>query len=408
MDTKGPEAEYLRDRIQACGHEALLLDVSTLGEPGGTPDIASETILSNAGYSREQLARTGVRGDIVAAMSKGAVRTVLQLYQERTIGGVIGIGGNQGSAIAATAMRALPIGFPKFLLSTVASGNIRPFVGHKDIAVMFSVSDFVGGLNVVSRSILANSAAAMCGMVDAGAAVYPDPDKTTVAVTALGNTEQAAHNAIELLRTRGYQVVAFHASGAGGSAMEELISADMIDAVLDLTLHELTEEVMNVGAYVPVTPGRLSVALEKGVPVVAATGGMEYLCFGPRSSIPEQMQDHVIYMHNPYNANVKIDEDELERVAAELARRFNKGAARAALFLPRKAWSVYGAEGGPFHDPEGIQRFAARLEETLDPGVEYRSFELEINDTEFAAACVDRLCELIEHHSHASVDNGAT
>jgi len=391
MDTKGPEGEYLRDLIQSRGHRATLLDVSTLGEPEGEPDITSEEILGRAGHNRSELAAKGIRGAIVAAMADAAALTVVDLFNKQQIEGVIGIGGNQGSAIAATAMRALPIGFPKVLLSTVASGNIRPFVGHKDIAVVFSVCDFVGGLNVVTRSVLANGIAAVMGMVEAGRAVTPEPGRTTVAVTALGNTERGAHKATELLQAAGYQVVTFHASGAGGSAMEELIAAGMINAVLDLTLHELTEEVMAVGAYVPVTPGRLSVAIEQGIPVVAATGGMEYLCFGPRSSIPADMQDRVIYMHNPYNANLKINHEEMVRVAETLAERINASSSNTALFVPRSAWSVYGSEGGPFHDPEGIEMFIAHLEQRLKPGVIFRVLDNTINDEEFATACVRQL-----------------
>jgi uncharacterized protein (UPF0261 family) len=183
--------------------------------------------------------------------------------------------------------------------------------------------------------------------------------------------------------------------------MEELINEGKIDAVLDLTLHELTEEVMGVGAYVPVTPNRLEPALRKSIPVVMATGGMEYLCFGPRSSIPAELQDRVIYMHNPYNANLKINSDELERVADTLAERVNVATAGAALFVPRKGWSVYGGEGGPFHDPQGIERFIKRLEDRLDANVEFRVLDNNINDDEFVIACVERLQAFIKQRTGA-------
>lgn len=391
MDTKGDEAEFLKAAIESHGSRAVLMDVSTRGEPRGTPDITSDEIVARAGLDRAALRAKGVRGDIVAAMADGAALTIADLLAQERIQGALGIGGNQGSAIAATAMRALPIGFPKFLVSTIASGNIRPFVGHKDIAVMFSVSDFVGGLNPVTRSILANAAAAVTGMAASGAGVYRSEGRRTIAVTALGNTEAAAHKAIELLQAAGHEVVAFHASGAGGSAMEELIRNGTIDAVLDLTLHELTEEVLGVGAYVPVTPGRLSVALDRGIPVVAATGGMEYLCFGPRSSIPEELQDRTIYMHNPYNANLKINHEELVRVAEVLAERLNAARSSVALFIPRKAWSVYGGDGGPFHDPEGIELFLDTVRHRLQDTVELTVMDSSINDEEFAEACVAQL-----------------
>jgi len=396
MDTKGAEAEYLRSLIELRGHDALLLDVSPIGETLGRADISSVEIASKAGRSPSELTASGVRGDAIAAMAEGAALTIAGLYRDGKIDGVVGLGGNQGSAIASTAMRSLPIGFPKMLVSTVASGNIRPFVGAKDIAVMFSVSDFVGGLNFVTRSVLANAAAAIVGMAESGELVSTETTGRTVAITALGNTEAAANTALELLQGAGYRVITFHASGAGGSAMEELITGGMIDAVLDLTLHELTEEVLAVGAYVPVTPGRMVPAIEKGIPVVASTGGMEYVCFGPRSSIPAELQDRVIYMHNPYNANLKINHEELVRVADALAERLNRASNNVALFVPKRAWSVYGSPGGPFFDPEGIALFVDRLKDRVRPDLIFRVLDYSINDEEFVAECVGQLRRFLE------------
>ena len=184
------------------------------------------------------------------------------------------------------AMRVLPFGFPKYLVSTVASGNIRPYVGDRDIGVVFSVGDFLGGTNPVTGPILANAVAAVVGMAEHGTRIAVEPGERTIAVTALGNTEPAASRAVKTLKERGFQAVAFHASGAGGSAMEDLIEEGLIQGVFDLTPHELTEEVVGAGAYQPVNPGRLTAAGRKGIPQVVSTGGLEYLCFGPRESIP--------------------------------------------------------------------------------------------------------------------------
>jgi len=197
------------------------------------------------------------------------------LYGQKKIDGVIAFGGNQGSAVASMAMRALPFGFPRYLISTVASGNIRPYVGCKDISVVFSVGDFLGGPNAVTRSILANAVAATIGMVEHGSRVTIEPNERTVAVTALGNTEPAAREAVSLLREKGFQVIPFHASGAGGSAMEDLIADGVIHGVLDLSPHEITEEVVGAGAYVPAKPGRLTAAGTKGIPQVVSFGGMQ-------------------------------------------------------------------------------------------------------------------------------------
>lgn len=396
MDTKGREAEFLRKKITESGYRALVIDVSTLGKPVGVPDIFSETVLSKASDELRRRMKGGAKEDIVGAMADGAARTLAEQVNQGLVDGVIGIGGNQGSAIAATAMRALPLGFPKFLVSTVASQNIRPFVGHKDIAVVFSVSDFVGGTNFVSESVLANSAAAVIGMVESGRRIERPPGRKTIAISALGNTERAVHRAVERLQGLGYETVAFHASGAGGSAMEELIDAGMIDAVLDLTPHEVTEEVMSVGIYVPVRRGRLTAAIRRGIPLVVATGGMEYICFGPRASIPEELQSRIIYMHNPYNANLKIDHRELKSVAEELATRLNRSHGRVCLLVPQRGWSVYGAPGGPFHDDEGIALFIDTVRDCLSPAVELRLLDYNINDPEFVDACLDRLLEHLE------------
>jgi uncharacterized protein (UPF0261 family) len=396
MDTKGREAEFLRKKITESGHRALVIDVSTLGQPVGAPDISSETVLSKAPEELRRRMNGGAKEDIVAAMAEGAAHTLVEQVEQGHVDGVIGIGGNQGSAIAATAMRALPLGFPKFLVSTVASQNIRPFVGHKDIAVVFAVSDFVGGTNFVSESILANSAAAVVGMVDSGRKIERSSKKKTIAISALGNTERAVNRAVERLQALGYETVAFHASGAGGSAMEELIDAGMIDAVLELTPHEVTEEVMGVGIYVPVRPGRLTAAIRQGIPLVLATGGMEYICFGPRASIPQALQRRNIYMHNPYNANLQIDHQELQKVAKELSTRLNQSRGKVCLLVPQKGWSVYGAADGPFHDEEGIALFIDTVRDHLSPTVELRLLDYNINDPEFVDACVHRLLEHLE------------
>lgn len=396
MDTKGREAEFLRDRITAGGHQALLLDVSTLGSPVGNPDIASDAILAKSPPERLERMKSGAKEDIVAAMAHGAARILDEHAGDGQIDGVIGIGGNQGSAIAATAMRALPLGFPKFLVSTVASQNIRPFVGHKDIAVMFSVSDFVGGTNIVSASVLSNCAAAVIGMVESGKRIERSSAKKTVAISALGNTEKAVNRAIHRLQELGFETVAFHASGAGGSAMEELIDEGLIDAVLDLTPHEVTEEIMQVGIYAPVRSGRLTAAIGKRIPLVVATGGMEYICFGPRTSIPEELQNRTIYMHNPYNANLKINHQELGRVAEELATRLNQSHGKVSVLVPTNGWSVYGSDDGPFHDPEGIELFIATVRQRLSDTVELQVLDRNINDPEFVDACVERLVEYLE------------
>ncbi len=396
LDTKGEEVAYMKGLIEARGHTAILIDVGPLGPPWVEPDIAKEEVARLAGCELSNLLQTGERDGIMEVMGEGAARLLLNLLREGRLDGVIGLGGNQGSAIASMAMKALPLGFPKFLVSTVASGNIRPYVGYKDIGVMFSVGDLVGGPNPVTRSILANAVSALLGMVEQGKRISSERDERTIAITALGNTQPAVDRAMELLREKGFQVIAFHASGAGGSAMEELIEAGVINGVLDLTPHEITEEVVGAGAYIPVRQGRLSAAGRLGIPQVVSTGALEYVCFGPRESIPPRLRRRKIYMHNPYNANVKVSRNEIARVGKVVGDRLREAKGPTAVLVPLKGWSIYGGEGGPLHDPQGYKIFIKTLKRRLKTDIRYEEIDTHINDHHFADACVNVLLEFME------------
>jgi uncharacterized protein (UPF0261 family) len=396
LDTKGAEVAYMKGLIEARGHSAILIDVGPVGPPGVEPDIESQEVARLAGYELSSLLQTGERDRIMEAMGEGAGRSLLNLLREGRLDGVIGIGGNQGSAITSMAMKVLPLGFPKFLVSTVASGDIRPYIGHKDIGVMFSVGDLVGGPNPVTRSVLANAVSGLLGMVEGGKRISLRQGERTIAVTALGNTEPAVSRATRLLRQRGFEVVAFHASGAGGSAMEELIEGGFINAVLDLTPHEVTEEVVGAGAYVPVLPGRLSAAGLMGIPQVVSTGALEYVCFGPRESIPPGMRRRKIYMHNPYNANMRVSREEMAQVGRVMAERLNQASGPTAVLVPRKGWSVYGREGGPLHNPRGNKILLKALKRNLKRHIQYEEIDAHINDPQFADVCVGVLADLVK------------
>lgn len=352
LDTKGDEVAFMKGIIESRGHHPLIIDIGPLGPPSIKPDISNEDVAKMAGWKLKDLVQTGRRDRIMETMGQGAATALMNLFKDGELDGVIGLGGNQGSAIASMAMRVLPLGIPKFLVSTVASGNIRPYIGHKDIGVMFSVGDLLGGPNPVTRSILANAVAALIGMVEHGERVDLKPVERVIGVSAMGNTQAGVEIATQLLRERGFQVIAFHASGAGGTAMEELIEAGLIKGVLDFTPHELTEEVIGAGAYVPVRPGRLTAAGRWGIPQVVSTGALEYLCFGPRESVPPRFRRRKIYMHNPYNANVRASRREMAEVGRVMAERLNEAKGPAAVLVPLKGWSVYGKKGGPLHDPQ--------------------------------------------------------
>jgi uncharacterized protein (UPF0261 family) len=385
LDTKGSEVVFMRQLVEDQGYSATVIDLAPL-DHAPIPGLPSEEVFrwKAPGPSSE-------KEKIMEAMGAWATERLLSFYREGKIDGVIGLGGNQGSAVASMAMRGLPFGFPKYLVSTVASGNIRPYVGGKDIGVIFSVGDFLGGPNAVTRSILANAVSAVIGMVEHGEKVAVDPAKRTIAITALGNTEPAVREAVRFFQEKGFQVIPFHASGAGGSAMEELIEEGIVDGVLDLTPHELTEEVVGAGAYLPVKPGRLKAAGAKAIPQVISTGGMEYLCFGPRESIPIKLRNRKIYMHNPYNANVKVSRREMAVVAETMAERLNEARGPVAILIPLRGWSIYGAKGGPLHDEAGYRIFLKTLRHHLRGGIVMEEVDAHINDPVFVDRCVRQL-----------------
>lgn len=394
FDTKCDEVFFMEDLVKGKGCNPILIDVGPLTPSRIRSDFSNKTVAGLAGWRLSELIKIAERDQMMAAMGEGASKILLDLLKKNQLDGVIGIGGNQGTAIASVAIRSLPLGFPKFIVSTVASGNMRPYIGHKDICIMFSVSDLLGGPNPVSRSILSNAVSGVIGMAESGERITLQPGEKTVAVTALGNTEAAAHRIMELLRKKGFQVITFHASGAGGSAMEELIDAGVFSGIIDLTPHEISEEVVGEGAYVPVTPGRLKAAGRAGIPQVVSTGALEYVCFGPYESIPTRLRRRKIYLHNPYNANVKLSQSEMSTVGRVMAERLNESNGPVEILVPLKGWSIYGSKGGPLFDPQGNIRLLKALKRHLKPQLQYTELNMHINDQSFADACVDSFMHL--------------
>ncbi len=396
LDTKIESFVFMADVIKGLGCKPILIDVGALTAPGSSADFPNEAVVAAAGASLGELVAAGKRDEIMRVMGIGAARVLQNLLLEHRLDGVIGAGGNQGTAIAAMAMRSMPIGLPKCLVSTVASGNMRPYVGHKDINVVFSVADLVGRPNTVSRAILRNAVCSVIGMAEHGEPISIVGEKSTIALSALGNTEPAAHRITELLTGKGYEVITFHASGAGGSAMEELIESGVFAGIIDLTPHELSEEVVGKGAYVPVVPGRMQAAARAGIPQVVSTGALEYLCFGPWESIPTSMRSRKIYMHNPYNANVKVTQKEMSEVGRVMAERLNQATGPVTVLVPQRGWSTYGSKGGAFYDPKGYRLLLTSLKRDLRRDIEYQEVDRHINEPLFADCCVETLLRLLE------------
>ena len=405
MDTKGAEAAFVAEVLRERGVAPLLVDVG-FTKPAGAGDVTNEEVARSAGMEVADLRALPSRDQMVAAMGRGAAAILAQRLQAGALHGVLALGGNQGASIAALALRDLPFGLPKAIVTTMASGNVRPYVGCKDILTLFSVADLAGGPNRVTAPVLRNAALAVAGMalgaraVNSSAAVSGrrsavGGQRSAVGITALGNTHPAVTRAMERLAAAGYEPIAFHASGACGSAMEELAEAGALAAVLDLTPHELSEEIIGDGTYTPVHPGRMTAAGRRGIPQVVSTGGMEYLCFGPPETVPAKYRGRPCAMHNPMNPNIRLNAEELARVGRAMADRLNAARGPAAVFVPLRGWSVYGGPGGPLRDPEADAALVRALAERLDARVPLHRLDLHINDPAFADTCVDTLLAML-------------
>jgi len=400
LDTKGREVAFLKSCLKELGRSVVVIDVG-LAEPDGVlPEISRFEVAEAAGTDLHRLAGRP-RDEVMATIGRGAGEILHRLWAQAELSGVLGIGGNQGTAVVCAAMRELPLGVPKFVVSTIASGNMRPYIGTSDIAMLFSVADLLGGPNPVLEPVLRNAAAAIAGMASMplGSA---SSNRPLVAITALGNTHPAVARSVEILRGAGFEIAAFHASGACGSAMEQLIRAGRVAAVLELTPHELTEEVLKVGIYQPLEGGRLIAAGEMGIPQVVAPGGIEYLCFGARETVPARLRRRRMYLHNQSNANVRTSREEMTKVGRVLAERLNRAKGPVAMVLPLKGWSIYGAPGGPLHDASADAAFVQSLTRTLRKDIAVHKLPLHINDRAFAEHCCQLLMEFLAKQQPSS------
>jgi uncharacterized protein (UPF0261 family) len=396
LDTKAGEAAYLRQRIEDLGWTAKVFDVGLGEAPSGLAGVTAEEV-ALAGESSVSELRAGYRRDLaMQAMGEGAGRLLKEQHRAGRLAGAIGVGGNQGTAIASIAMRALPIGLPKLLVSTVASGNVRGYVGDSDIAMLFSVGDLLGGPNPVTERVLAKAAAAVVGMVEAEENYATSEAPKAIAVTAFGNTHRAVVTAMDRLEAAGHAVVPFHASGACGSAMERLVEEGSMEAVLDLTTHELLGELYPEDIYAPVRPGRLTGASRLGLPQVVVPGGLEYFCFGGQDTIPVRFRDRATHHHNPYNTNVRTSYGELRRVGTLMAERLNAARGPVAVLVPQRGWSEVGSPGGVLHNLNSNAGLVETLHQLLDPAVLLREVDATINDPAFAELAADTLLGFLD------------
>jgi uncharacterized protein (UPF0261 family) len=390
LDTKGEEHGFVAERIRERGHRTLIIDVGTGEPPRIQPDIAREEVARRAGFDLGAIIEKHDRGEAVAAMSQAAPALLGQLYGEGAIDGVISLGGGGGTAIATAGMRALPIGFPKLMVSTLASGNTAQYVGEKDIVMMPSIVD-VSGLNRVSRQILTRAAGAICGMVEAQ---LPAMDERPIIVASMfGNTTRCVQQAREALEGEGFEVLTFHATGTGGRAMEALIESGLVTGVLDLTTTEWADEL--VGGVLSAGPKRLEAAARSGVPAVVAPGCLDMVNFGAPETLPSRFVGRVFYRHNPQVTLMRTTPEECSRLGEILAEKVNLSRGPVTVLLPLRAISVISAVGQPFHDPEADEALFAAIRSNLRRDIPVVEVEAEINAPEFAAAAVRELQRML-------------
>ncbi len=391
LDTKGPELAFARDRLREAGLETLVIDVGSLGPPAFEPEISRSEVFRRAGASLEEIRE---RGQAVAKAAEGAAAIVVELEQAGRVEGVLAIGGSAGTTIGSAAMRALPFGRPKVMLSTLASGQTRPYVGGRDILLMPSVAD-IAGLNRLTRTVLAGAADALAGMV-LGRRERPidlGPERPVVAATMFGVTTPCVDRARRLLESAGCEVLVFHATGVGGEAMEALIRDGQVAAVLDLTTTELADE--HVGGILSAGPERLKAAIEMGTPQVVSVGALDMVNFGPRASIPEKFAGRTFHVHNPNVTLMRTTPDECAAIGRRMVAILSRATAPTALLIPRGGVSTLDVPGQAFWDP---QADAALFDALIDglagsANVEVLVREEPINDPAFAEAAAGWLLD---------------
>ena len=399
LDTKGREAAYLRDLLVGYGVSARLVDAGCLGEPTVPADVERGEIFSAAGHDVGQLAAAGDRGLAVSAAAQGGAAWIKRAHAAGLVGGVVAIGGSAGTTIGTAAMRALPIGVPKVMLSTLASGQVRHYVGDKDILMLNSIVD-ISGLNRLTCRVLGEAARAAAGMVLLPSLAEDHDTKPLVAATMFGVTTPCVEQARAVLESAGYEVLVFHATGVGGQAMESLVDDGLIAGVLDVTTTELVDEL--VGGFLSAGPERLTTAGRRGVPQVISVGATDMVNFHSPASVPERFRGRKFYHHNPNVTLMRTTPDECARIGAEIGRKLSAAKGPVAVLLPQRGVSAIDRAGQPFDDPAARRSLFTAIAENAH-GLDVREIDLHINDPAFGVAMAEKLLELMKLGAAAEV-----
>lgn len=391
LDTKAAEFAWVKALIEKQGARALVIDVGILGEPGFAPDVSRDAVASAAGGDLDSLRRSQRRGEALQVMGRGLAVVARALYDEGKLDGILGMGGSGGTTVATAGMRALPLGLPKLMVSTVASGDVRAFVGPADIVMMPSIVD-VAGINRISAKVYANAAAAIVGMVRGEAAPIAE-ERPLVAASMFGNTTPCVDQARSLIEAHGFEVLVFHATGIGGQTMESLIGEGYFAGCLDITTTELADEVCGGGASAG--PERCLAASRAGIPAVIVPGCVDMANFGALESVPEKYRERNLYQWAPTATLLRTNIEENRRIGAMIAAAANAATAPVAILLPLGGLSMLDSVGGAFWDPPANAACFDAIKSSLRPDVAVIELDHNINDESFAQAAADTLLSLM-------------
>lgn len=393
-DTKFHEVTFVRDKILQAGHRPLVIDISTGGSVPIPTDISREELVVSCGYTWEGVCASP-KSEALSKMTKSICHVLPQLQAEKKIDGVLGMGGLQNTVLCSAAMQTLPLGFPKLIVSTIASGYryFETVVGSKDITVMPSIVDFAG-MNVIAEVILSNAAAAMIGMVQWAGGTIDTRDKRIIGTTLMGITNDTVMRAVEVLNNCGQEVLSFHSTGVGGRVMDQMIADGIITAAMDLTLHEMTPEFFGGYGYGKGSDNRLCAGAAKGIPMVVCPGGIDFICLRPDEQFKDAEKRGYVW-HNSGLSHTKLYQHEVLTVAQTIVKRLNTSTGKVTVILPMGGLRTMSRPGELFHEPEMIEKIRKIFEENLKPEIALKCYDLNFMDEEFAQIAAQEMLNLL-------------
>jgi len=390
LDTKGEDFAFIKERIEERGFKAIVVDVGVMGEPPFKPDVDADAVAKAGGESLSSLRAKGDKGNAMVVMTRGAAEIAKKLYAEGRLDAIFGMGGSAGTAIISAAMRALPLGVPKVLVSTVASGDTKPYVGTKDIVMIPSIVD-VAGVNVISAEIYSRAVGAIVGMLETD--IPKVESKPLIAASMFGNTTQLINQCRDIMERADFEVMVFHATGTGGMTMEDLIENGYFVGALDLTTTELADELC--GGVMSAGPKRLTAAGLKGIPQVVAPGCLDMVNFWAVDTVPEKYKSRKLYPWNPNVTLMRTTPEENAKLGQIMTQRLNQSKGPTAVFFPLKGLSQLDSPGGEFWWPEADMALLKTLKQNLRKDIPLIEVDANINDPEFAKAATDKMLEFL-------------